>query len=101
MKPSIQIAPATERDLPQILAFIRGLAEYEKLSAQCVASEESLRKTLFGPRPYADVLIARLDDAPVGFTLFELCDGRVTRRTNLFEEIQKLLQPGFHRSAAT
>jgi GNAT superfamily N-acetyltransferase len=70
MNPSIEIAPATERDIPQILAFIRGLAEYEKLSHECVATEELLRKSLFGPRPYADVLMARLDGKPVGFALF-------------------------------
>ena len=70
MNPSIEIAPANERDIPQILAFIRGLAEYEKLRHQCVATEESLRKTLFGARAYADVLIARLDGKPVGFALF-------------------------------
>jgi GNAT superfamily N-acetyltransferase len=67
---NLQIHPATEADIPQILAFIRGLAEYEKLAHQCIATEESLRKTLFGPRPYADVIIARLDGKPVGFALF-------------------------------
>ena len=66
----IRIDAATESDLPQILAFIRGLAEYEKLAHQCVASESALRKTLFGERRYADVLIARRDDLPVGFALF-------------------------------
>jgi GNAT superfamily N-acetyltransferase len=66
----VRIDPAAEEDVPQILRFIRGLAEYEKLAHQCVATEESLRKTLFGPRPYAEVLIARLNDLPVGFALF-------------------------------
>jgi GNAT superfamily N-acetyltransferase len=66
----IEIRSAAERDIPQILAFIRGLAEYEKLAHQCVATEDALRKTLFGPRPYADVLIARLDHVAVGFALF-------------------------------
>jgi GNAT superfamily N-acetyltransferase len=66
----LQIQPATPGDLPQILSFIRGLAEYEKLAQQCVATEESLRKTLFGDRPYAEVLIARVVDLPVGFALF-------------------------------
>ena len=56
--------------MPHILRFIRGLAEYEKLSDRCVATEASLRQTLFGERPYAEVLIARLGDEPVGFALF-------------------------------
>ena len=67
---AIQIDPATERDVPQILEFIRGLAEYEKLAHACVATEEAVRKTLFGPRAYAEVLIARLDGVAVGFALF-------------------------------
>src|SRR4051812_7451923 len=66
----LTIAPATEADLPQILSFIRGLAEYEKLAHQCVATQESLRRTLFGDRRYAEVVTARLDDVPIGFALF-------------------------------
>ena len=67
---SISIAPATEADVPTILLFIRALAEYEKLSDRCVATEAGLRGTLFGERPYAEALIARLDDVPVGYALF-------------------------------
>ena len=67
---TISIAPATPADVPAILAFIRGLAEYEKLSHACVATEDALRGTLFGQRPAAEVLIARLGDSPVGFALF-------------------------------
>jgi GNAT superfamily N-acetyltransferase len=70
MSASIVISSATEADVPTILSFIRGLAEYEKLAHQCAATERSLRQTLFGKQRYADVLIARVDDMPVGFALF-------------------------------
>ena len=66
----ISLRPATSADTPQILAFIRGLAEYEKLSHVCFATEESLRQTLFGARPFAEVIIAEYDGQPVGFALF-------------------------------
>ena len=66
----ITIAPATEADAPVIRAFIRGLAEYERLAHQFVATEDDLRRTLFGARPYAEVLIARVDGEPAGFALF-------------------------------
>ena len=66
----ITIARATEVDVPLILSFIRGLAEYEKLAHACVATESDLRQTLFGPRPYAEVLIARYGGEPAGFALF-------------------------------
>jgi GNAT superfamily N-acetyltransferase len=35
-----------------------------------VATAESLARDLFGPRPYADVLIGEVDGAPAGFALF-------------------------------
>jgi len=53
-----------------ILAFIRDLAEYERLLDQVVADEEAIRATLFGVKRAADVLIAELDGEPVGFALF-------------------------------
>ena len=68
--PSLEIVPATERDIPVILGFIRKLAEYEKLVHQMVATEEMLRETLFGTHPYAEVLLAYLSGHPVGFALF-------------------------------
>ncbi|MGB7161197.1 MAG: GNAT family N-acetyltransferase [Tepidisphaeraceae bacterium] len=66
----MSITPASPNDIPVILTFIRGLAEYEKLAHACVATEDALRRTLFGERPPAEVLIARLDDTAVGFALF-------------------------------
>lgn len=67
---SLRIEPAREQDVPVILDFIRQLAEYEKLSNAVVATEDSLRATLFGERPFAEVLIAYWEDEPVGFALF-------------------------------
>ena len=67
---SLTIAPARPDDAPLILKFIRALAEYEKLSQACVATETALRETLFGERPYAEVVIARWHGEPAGFALF-------------------------------
>lgn len=64
------IRPAAPADVPVILAFIRALADYERLPHQVVATEDAVRATLFGERPEAEVLIATLDEAPVGFALF-------------------------------
>jgi GNAT superfamily N-acetyltransferase len=66
----ITIVPASESDVPVILRMINGLAEYERLSHQVVATEDSLRETLFGPRPAAEVVLAYDGDEPVGFALF-------------------------------
>jgi GNAT superfamily N-acetyltransferase len=64
------ITAATHDDLPLILAFIKELAEYERLAHDVVATEQVLAETLFGIRPYAEVLIARYDDQPVGYALY-------------------------------
>jgi GNAT superfamily N-acetyltransferase len=64
------IASASERDVPAILAMIKALAEYEKLSHAVTATEQRLRETLFGPHPAAEVLMAFAGDRPAGFALF-------------------------------
>ena len=66
----VSLRSATAADVPQILAYIQGLADYEKLTHACVATEDSLRQTLFGPRPYAEVILGEYDGAPSGFALF-------------------------------
>ena len=50
--------------------MIRGLAEYEKLSDQVVATEDGLRASLFGPHPAAEVVIGYAGDQAAGFALF-------------------------------
>jgi GNAT superfamily N-acetyltransferase len=66
----IQITEAAERDTPVILDLIRQLAAYERLSDKVTATEDRLRKTLFGVRPAAEVLLARTDGETVGYALF-------------------------------
>lgn len=65
---SIRFAVAA--DTPVILGFIRALADYEKLTHACVATEEDLHATLFGPRPFAEVLLLEEGGEAHGFALF-------------------------------
>jgi GNAT superfamily N-acetyltransferase len=67
---SASIVPATPADIPAIAAMIRGLAEYERLTHLCVATERDLETALFGPQRAADVLISRVLSEPAGFALF-------------------------------
>ena len=60
---------ATEADCPRILDFIRGLAEYEKMTDQVVATEELLREWIFDKQK-AEVLFACDEGREVGFALF-------------------------------
>lgn len=64
------IRPATLADVPVILELIRELAVYEKLESDAVAKPEDLATHLFGPRPYAECLLADEAGMVVGFALF-------------------------------
>jgi GNAT superfamily N-acetyltransferase len=66
----VRIERGTERDVPVILRLIKGLAEYEKLSGEVTATEESLREALFEKPPAAEVLLAYAGAEPVGFAVF-------------------------------
>ncbi len=66
----LNIRPATPIDIPEILKFIRELAEYEKLADQAVATAEDLLRDGFAERPYFQVLIAEWDGQPAGFALY-------------------------------
>ena len=64
------IRNADVEDVPLLLNFVKGIAEFEHLSHMVSATEESLTKAFFGDRPYAEALIAELDAEPVGFVVF-------------------------------
>jgi len=66
----LAIEPASRSDVPVILALIKELAEFERLSHLVVATEAGLAEALFGVQPQAEVIVARLKGATIGFALF-------------------------------
>jgi GNAT superfamily N-acetyltransferase len=64
------IREATPADVPQILAFIRGLAAYEREPDAVQATEADLMRDGFGPNPFYYCLIAEQDDKPAGFAFY-------------------------------
>jgi GNAT superfamily N-acetyltransferase len=68
--PDLQIRPATPDDIPQILAFIRELAEYERAPEQAIATREDLMRDGWGMKPKFRVVIADWQGQPAGFALF-------------------------------
>ena len=70
MSTDITIRPIVRDDIPQVLAFIRELARYERLEHEVLATEQDLRDTLFGEPRHAEVIFACLGPNPVGFALF-------------------------------
>jgi len=53
-----------------VLGFIRKLAAYEKLSHEVTASEEDIRRALFGPEPRCRCDLAFWNGEPAGFALW-------------------------------
>lgn len=70
MKHPIRIRSATPSDAAAVHALILELAEFERLTHEVVATEESTREALFGALPAAEALLAECDEEPVGFALF-------------------------------
>ena len=67
---TLSIRPATPADLPLIAELIRALADYEKLAHEVCFDDATLAAKLFGPRPYAEVIIGEVDGTAQGFALF-------------------------------
>lgn len=67
---TLSIRPAARADLPLIAQFIRDLADYERLAQEVRFDIDVLGDRLFGPRPYAEVLIGEIGGVPQGFALF-------------------------------
>jgi len=68
--PGFTLKHAEKEDVPVILDLIRGIAAYEKLSHEVVATEELLMENLFDEKRYAEVILGYEGDTPVGFALF-------------------------------
>jgi GNAT superfamily N-acetyltransferase len=70
----LNLRPATPTDVPQILAFIRELAEYEREPDAVLATEADLLRDGFGETKRFDCVMAELADAnraiPAGFALY-------------------------------
>jgi GNAT superfamily N-acetyltransferase len=62
---------ATEADLDTIIELIHALADYEREPDAVRLDRGVLRGHLFGPRPYAEVILAETDTGEsAGFALF-------------------------------
>ena len=82
----LRIEPATEDDVSLILTMIKALADYERLAQAVVATEETVRNTLFGSNPSAEVLIARIGTEAVGFAVWFFSYSTFLARPGLYLE---------------
>jgi len=86
MKPQLRIRAGTRRDVPTILALIRGLAEYEKLSHEVNATAARIRAHGFGRRRYFDTLLCFDGREPIGFALYFFTYSTFLARPTLYLE---------------
>ena len=88
------IRPARPEDLPEILAMVRELAEYERSAHEVLATEEQLASLLFGtntpsgvPAAYCHIALSPTDDgAPAGMALWFLNASTWTGRHGIYLE---------------
>jgi len=69
-KSDFNIRSAAENDAGTILSLIKELADFERLTHEVVATENDIRRSLFGERPVAEALIGEYEKIPISFALF-------------------------------
>jgi GNAT superfamily N-acetyltransferase len=68
--PVVDIRPACIGDVALILRFIKELAAYERAEYEVVATEATLRASLFGEAARAHALICRVAGVDAGFAVY-------------------------------
>ena len=83
---SLFIRPAGPGEAPLVLAFVRELAEYEKLSHEVDATEAMIDAALFGPHPRVFCDLAEWEGEAVGFALWFLNFSSFRGRNGIYLE---------------
>ncbi len=92
----LSITEAGVEDIGTVHEFVLALAHYENLAHEATATVDDLRHLLFGPRRFADAVIARLRGQPVGFALFFHNVSTFAGKPGLFVE-DLFVKPEFRR----
>ncbi len=79
---SAHIRPAGPEDVPQLLAFIRDMAVFERMAT--AATVESLHEALFGDPPAAHAQLAFVDSRPAAYLTYYFTFGSMTGRRGLW-----------------
>lgn len=83
---SLTIRPARLGEAGLVLQFVRDLAEYEKLTHECIATDAMLDAALFGERPIIYCEFAEWNGEVVGFALWCLNFSTFSGKTGLYLE---------------
>lgn len=68
--PAFTLREARREDVGAIVGLIADLALYERQPEDCHADPRLLEDHLFGPRPYAEAIVAETAGEVIGFALF-------------------------------
>jgi GNAT superfamily N-acetyltransferase len=93
---SLTIRPAQPADAALIFALVRDLAEYEKLSAEVDATEESIAAALFCEQPRLFCDIADWDGHAAGFSTWFLNFSTFRGRHGIYVE-DIYVRPAFRK----
>lgn len=77
-----EVRPATPADVPQLLAFIREMAIFERMTTE--ATEATLHEALFGDPPAVTALLAFVSGEPAGYMTYFYTFGSMTGRRGLW-----------------
>lgn len=86
---------AVPDDAELILAYVRELAEFERLAPDCIATAKDFRRFLFEDRR-AGAMMAEWDGAPAGFALYFYNFSTFLGRPGLYLE-DLFVRPAFRR----
>jgi hypothetical protein len=67
-----RIRRVRDADIEAVVELVHALAEYERLSDECVMTPAQLRAALFAPQPALFGHVAEVEGRVVGFTLWFL-----------------------------
>ncbi len=80
------IREGQKEDIPQLLSFIKQLAQYEELPGNVVATVDLLTEQLFNNPKTTHFLIAEIDREPVGYALYYFTFSTYLGRKGLYLE---------------
>jgi GNAT superfamily N-acetyltransferase len=83
---TISIRPACPGEAGLALQFIRELAEYEKLTGECIATEAMIDAALFGRQPRVFCDFAEWNGEAVGFAVWYLTFSTFSGKSGLYLE---------------
>ncbi len=93
---SLSIRPARREDGALIFALVRELADYEKLSAEVDATQETIAAALFAPAPRLFCDIAEWNGEPAGFSTWFLNFSTFRGRYGIYVE-DIFVRPAFRK----